>query len=97
MKMEKWWPNPREDEPVTPNDPRRVGLYRSLDEPVLGGIFAGLAHKWGLNRIGLRIAAVLVALFSNIFSVFIVAAYVILWMILPNRKTRPQPETFKFD
>ena len=96
------WPKTKEDAPVDLDDPRRSGMYRSLDEPFLGGIFAGLAHKWGLNRVGLRIAAVLVALFSNVFSVFIVAVYFILWMVLPARNTRPQtqpqPETaFKFE
>lgn len=95
--MEKWWPNPREDEPIDLNDPRRSGLYRSLDETILGGIFAGLAHKWGLNRIGLRVAAVLIALFSNVFSIFIVAVYVILWMVLPTRKTKPLPKADSFD
>ena len=30
-------------------------IYRSQDEAIIGGVFAGLAHKWGLNKNGLRV------------------------------------------
>ena len=94
MKTEKFWKD-AEDKPVPVDDPRRVGVYRSMDDAWLGGVFAGFAHKWGLNRLGLRVAAVLVALFSTVFSVFIVAVYIILWMVLPQRNTKP--DSFEFE
>ena len=89
MKVKNWPPEPNEDEVINSNDPRRTGVYRSIDEAQLGGVLAGFAHKWGLNRLGMRIVVVLVAILSNVFSLFIVAIYFILWMVLPKRKTKP--------
>ena len=40
------------------------GFYRSSDDKMLTGVCAGLAHKWNVNCVGLRIATFLVTLFT---------------------------------
>jgi phage shock protein PspC (stress-responsive transcriptional regulator) len=60
------------------------GFYRSSDDKVLGGVCAGLAHKWGINRGALRFGWFLAALFTWIpFFVYIGC-----WMSFPERPTR---------
>ena len=59
-------------------------LYRSSDDKVIGGVCAGLAHKFDLNKTGLRWAVALVALFLTGIP-FIV--YLILWAVLKERPT----------
>lgn len=65
-------------------DPEYWGFYRSGDERVLGGVCAGLAHKWGINRGALRFAWFLAALFTWI-PLFV---YIGCWMSFPERPTR---------
>ena len=59
-------------------------LYRSSDDKVIGGVCAGLAHKFDLNKTGLRWAVALVALFLTGVPVIV---YLILWAILKERPT----------
>ena len=61
-------------------------LYRSSDEKVIAGVCAGLAHKFNLNKTGLRWVVALVTLFTSVTTVPFIA-YVILWAILKERPT----------
>lgn len=61
-----------------------MAFYRSSDENMVGGVCAGLAHKWCLNRTGLRWATFLLTFFFGI-PLFI---YLACWMILAARPTR---------
>jgi phage shock protein C len=61
-------------------------LYRSSDEKVVAGVCAGIAHKFNLNKTGLRWVVALVALFASVTALpFIV--YAILWAVLKERPT----------
>jgi phage shock protein PspC (stress-responsive transcriptional regulator) len=59
-------------------------MYRSSDDKFFAGVCAGLAHKLGLNKIGLRFAFILGAL---IFFGLTILIYVLCWMIFPERPT----------
>ena len=43
--------------------PDYSGYYTSSDESTIGGVCAGLAHKWGMNKGGLQVAFILLAFF----------------------------------
>ena len=60
-------------------------LYRSSDEKVIGGVCAGLAHKFNLNATGIRWVVALISLFLTGIPVFV---YAILWAVLKERPTR---------
>ena len=59
-------------------------LYRSSDDRVIAGVCAGLAHRFGLSRTGLRWTVALVTLFLTGFPLIV---YVVLWAILKPRPT----------
>lgn len=59
------------------------GFYRSSDDKMIAGVCAGLAHKWQVNRGGLRFAVALGTFLIGI-PLFI---YVGCWMVLPERPT----------
>lgn len=59
------------------------GFYRSSDDKMIAGVCAGLAHKWQVNRGGLRFAVALGTFFIGI-PLFI---YVGCWIVLPERPT----------
>lgn len=58
---------------------RSVPLQRSTDEPLLGGVAAGLAVKTGVDVTVVRVVFVL----SSLASGFGLAAYVVGWLLLP--------------
>jgi phage shock protein PspC (stress-responsive transcriptional regulator) len=60
------------------------GLYRSSDDNVLGGVCAGLAHKWQSGKTGIRCAFVLLGL----VYCFGVIAYAVLWMVAKPLPTK---------
>jgi phage shock protein PspC (stress-responsive transcriptional regulator) len=60
------------------------GFYRSSDDKMLGGVCAGLAHKWKVSRGGLRFATLLVTL----FFLLPLLIYVICWIFFPARPTK---------
>lgn len=68
--------------PVIPNPYMR--MYRSSDNGTFGGVCAGLAHRYGLPEVGLRVAFVFVTLFLLLGAI----AYVALWLSLPALPTR---------
>lgn len=61
-------------------------LYRSSDEKVVAGVCAGIAHKFDLNKTGLRWVVALVALFTSVTTLPFVV-YAILWAVLKERPT----------
>ena len=60
----------------------RNRLYRDKERAILGGVCAGLADWTGVNRVGLRLVVVLLAL---PFTLVMVTGYLVLWLLLPKR------------
>ncbi len=60
----------------------RNRLYRDKDRAVIAGVCAGLADWTGVNRVGLRLVVVLLAL---PFTFVMVVGYLVLWLLLPKR------------
>ena len=57
-------------------------LFRDKEHAVLAGVCAGIAEYFGLNRKGVRLAAVLLMLIPPFF-VFMVVSYIILAIVIP--------------
>ena len=57
-------------------------LYLDKDNGILAGVCAGLANYFGLNRRGLQLVVAVSTLF---FFPFVVPAYIILAIILPQK------------
>lgn len=64
------------------DEPRRV--YRDEDEAVLGGVLAGLAKRFGVDPLWVRLLFV-IFLFASFGTGLVV--YFILWIIVPPAKT----------
>ena len=60
----------------------RNRLYRDKDRAIIAGVCAGLADWTGVNRNGLRLIVVLLAL---PFTFVMVVGYLVLWLLLPKR------------
>jgi len=73
------------DVPVPADDSEFSGLYRSSDENMIGGVCAGLAHKWKVPVAALRIATVIAALVWGLGGI----AYIVCWIVFPQRPTKP--------
>lgn len=69
-----------------PEAPRRP-LTRSRTDRVVGGVCGGLASYLGVESVWVRLAAVVLGLFSWGAAV---AAYVVAWIILPEGDTSPE-------
>ena len=73
-------------------------IYRSQDEAIIGGVFAGLAHKWGLNKNGLRVvflgSLIIVDMFLTFYmlTIFILLMYFALCLVAPKIPTAIPPE-----
>lgn len=59
-------------------------LYRNTDEALLGGVAAGFATYFGIDKVWVRIAFVVLTLMSFGTGVFL---YLILWIITPPART----------
>lgn len=59
-------------------------MYRSSDDKIWGGVCAGLAHKFGFNKVGLRIVAIICVVVALPITA---VAYGALWLILSERPT----------
>jgi len=57
-------------------------LYRDRDNAMLAGVCAGVAEYFGLNRKGVRLVTVLLALLPP-FAGFVLLSYAILAIVLP--------------
>jgi len=71
--------------PQSQNIPEEYqGFYRSSDEKTFGGVCAGLAHKWNMNRSALKVIFVIL----GFFYLAGVLAYIILWIGLKQLPTK---------
>jgi phage shock protein PspC (stress-responsive transcriptional regulator) len=67
------------------DEPKR--LYRSSTDKMIGGVCGGIAEYFTLDPTLVRIGYILLTFFT-IFSGFL--AYIILWIVVPKRKSLPQ-------
>ena len=74
--------------PIPENIPVQKKLYRDMNNKVLGGVLSGFAHYFGISVTALRIAFVVLALFTQVIPCFVV--YLILWLIIPPAETAKQ-------
>lgn len=66
---------------------RRLGLVRSAEERILGGVAAALARKVGLEPWVMRLILVLLVVIAGVSVWFYVAA----WILLPDGRTGSIP------
>lgn len=57
-------------------------LYRDPANKMIGGVCAGIADYTGIDTTNVRLAFALLALFSGIGLI----AYLILWIVLPEKQ-----------
>ncbi len=70
-------------------------LYRDLDERIIGGVLAGIAHYFGWNPTilrGIYIGIPLMSIFFDfgISTSFMVISYIVMWIIIPAAVTNIQ-------
>ena len=58
-------------------------MYRSSDDKFFVGVCAGMAHKLGFSKWGLRFAFIIGALFYGVT----ILIYIICWMVFKPRPT----------
>jgi len=58
--------------------------YKSSDSKLIAGVCSGLATKFDVSTLGIRIATVVV----SIFFLFPVILYIVLWLLLPAKATK---------
>lgn len=63
-------------------------LYRNENDKFIGGVCSGLADYFGLDVTLVRLGVVVLALLTHVFAL---AAYVVLWMVMPARPSQ-QPQ-----
>ena len=66
------------------SEPNARRLYRDMDNALLTGVAAGLANYFGLDVVLMRIAFVLLAIFSGGTGIVI---YILLWLVVPPAVT----------
>ncbi len=59
--------------------------YKSSDSKFFAGVCSGLAHKFNVSILGLRIVTVLVSIFFLVPAIL----YIVLWILLPSKPTKP--------
>ncbi|GAB3925887.1 PspC domain-containing protein [Larkinella terrae] len=68
-------------------------LHRIPSESMLGGVAAGLADYFGIDKVFVRLFFVLMFIVPTPFPVFVV--YIVLWIIMPKGEryleARPDP------
>ena len=67
---------------TTPNSGKSPGLTRSIHDRVLGGVVAGIAHRFGWSPTWTRVGYVLVSVLSAAFPGILV--YLVLWLLIPE-------------
>ena len=63
-------------------------LYRNENDKFIGGVCSGLADYFGLDVTLVRLGVVVLALLTHVFAL---AAYVVLWLVMPARPSQ-QPQ-----
>ena len=67
-------------------------MYRSSDDKFFAGVCAGMAHKLGFSKWGLRFAFIIGALFYGVT----ILIYIICWMVFKPRPTFNRSVFFNF-
>ncbi|NAS11560.1 PspC domain-containing protein [Poritiphilus flavus] len=83
-----------EDEPrpkTGANRPKVKKLYRDIDDKYIGGVCSGLEHYLGVDALWIRLAFILLALFTG----FGFIAYILLWILVPEAATTSQKLNMK--
>jgi phage shock protein C len=62
-------------------------LARNESDKFLGGVCSGLADYFGLDVTLVRLGMVVLALLTHVFAL---AAYVVLWIVMPARPSQQQ-------
>ena len=62
----------------------QVGLKRSVENRMIGGVCGGIAEWLGWDPTLVRVLFVLVSIFSAAFPGIIV--YIVLWILMPERE-----------
>lgn len=66
-------------------------LFRDPDDKILGGVCSGLAHYFGIDRTWMRLIILVLPfldfVFLGISTTFVVLAYFVLWLVVPEAKT----------
>ena len=76
------------------SQPQRRRLFRDPDDRILGGVAAGLAHRFGIDTIIVR--AILVALLFGAGPVLLLM-YLFLWGLVPRARTASDRLAMKGD
>jgi len=58
-------------------------IYLSHKDKKIGGICGGIGEFFGVDPVLIRVATILVAIFSAVFPAIL--AYIILWLIIPAK------------
>ncbi|AWA30114.1 hypothetical protein HYN48_08500 [Flavobacterium magnum] len=66
-----------------PNGPVKKKLYRDRENGMIGGVLAGLGHYFGVDKVWLRIALLVLVFFYGTGLL----AYIILWIVMPEAVT----------
>jgi phage shock protein PspC (stress-responsive transcriptional regulator) len=66
-----------------PNGPVTKKLYRDRENGMVGGVLSGLGHYFGVDKVWLRIALLVLVLFYGTG----ILAYIILWIVMPEAVT----------
>ncbi|AOA59341.1 PspC domain-containing protein [Acinetobacter larvae] len=64
----------------------QVGLYRSQRQKIIAGVMGGIAERFNWNANLLRLVFVAVSILSAGFPGILI--YLILWFIMPQRRTQ---------
>jgi phage shock protein C len=75
--------NPGRWSPSVPPSPTSPRLWRSPDEKVVAGVCGGLAERFQLDPMFVRVLYVALSLFSGAFPGFLI--YLVLWYVAPVR------------
>jgi phage shock protein PspC (stress-responsive transcriptional regulator) len=57
-------------------------IYRIINQSVIGGVAAGLAHHFQIDKVLVRILFVLAFFFTA--GVPVIVVYILLWAVLPK-------------
>ncbi len=59
-------------------------IYLSKENKKIAGICGGIGEFFGVDPVLIRVATILLAIFTAIFPA--VLAYIILWLVIPAKK-----------
>lgn len=69
-----------------------IGLYRSKQQRMIGGVIGGIAERFGWNANFLRLLFVVISVASAAFPGILV--YLVLWVLMPTIRHMPQQDIY---